>query len=163
MNIAVNPAPNAAGWNRTDVTVAWNCDDAGSVQSSRSGARHVRHSSTSWRPASTAPDPAMTFGVRPEHLRPGSEGDLVADGTVELAVLCEDLDAPTGRFTHWVLSGIDPSATGVEEGEVPTGAVMGANGFGEIGWGGPQPPPGDGPHRYLFTVFASSAISCARR
>jgi phosphatidylethanolamine-binding protein (PEBP) family uncharacterized protein len=34
---------------------------------------------------------------------------------------------------------------------------MGANGFGEIGWGGPQPPPGDGPHRYLFTVFASSA------
>jgi Raf kinase inhibitor-like YbhB/YbcL family protein len=92
-----------------------------------------------------------------ENVSPPLEWSAAPDGTVELAVVCEDLDAPTGRFTHWVLSGIDPSATGVEEGEVPTGAVVGANGFGEIGWGGPQPPAGDGPHRYLFTVFASSA------
>ena len=29
----LTPAPNAAGWNRSDVTVAWNCDDTGTVQS----------------------------------------------------------------------------------------------------------------------------------
>jgi Raf kinase inhibitor-like YbhB/YbcL family protein len=78
-------------------------------------------------------------------------------GATELAILCEDLDAPRGPFTHWVVAGIDPSATGVGEGELPPGAVAGANDFGETGWGGPQPPPGSGPHRYVFTVFASDA------
>jgi Raf kinase inhibitor-like YbhB/YbcL family protein len=91
-----------------------------------------------------------------DNVSPPIEWSAAPDGTAELAVLCEDLDAPGGRFTHWVLSGIDPSATGIDEGELPTGAVAGVNGFGEPGWGGPQPPAGDGPHRYLFTVFASS-------
>ena len=26
--------------------------------------------------------------------------------------------------------------------------------FGQPGFGGPCPPPGDKPHRYIFTVFA---------
>ena len=29
--------------------------------------------------------------------------------------------------------------------------------FGTPGYGGPCPPPGDHPHRYLFTVFAVKA------
>lgn len=31
------------------------------------------------------------------------------------------------------------------------------NHYGELGWGGPHPPAGDPPHRYLFRVYASSA------
>ena len=97
------------------------------------------------------------FAHDDENLSPPLEWSTAPDGTAELAILCEDLDAPRRRFTHWVLSGIDPSATGIDEGELPIGAVVGSNNFGETGWGGPQPPAGDGPHRYLFTVFASSA------
>jgi Raf kinase inhibitor-like YbhB/YbcL family protein len=75
----------------------------------------------------------------------------------ELELLCEDPDAPGGTFTHWFVTGIDPSTTGVAEGSVPAGAVVGRNDFGEEGWGGPEPPKGDAAHRYVFTVVASSA------
>ena len=76
---------------------------------------------------------------------------------VELAVLCEDPDAPSGTFTHWVLAGLQPTATGLAEGEHPAAAVEGRNDFGEEGYGGPMPPVGDGPHRYVFRVYAASA------
>ena len=81
----------------------------------------------------------------------------VPAGAKELVILCEDPDAPAGTFVHWVVTGIDPSATGVAEGTVPAGGLEGVNGFGEMGWGGPEPPVGDDAHRYVFTVLASSA------
>ena len=37
---------------------------------------------------------------------------------------------------------------------MPAGAVEGRTDFGEPGYGGAAPPPGHGPHRYIFTVFA---------
>ena len=43
------------------------------------------------------------------------------------------------------------------EGERPAAAVEGRNDFGEEGYSGPVPPVGDGPHRYVFRVFAASA------
>jgi Raf kinase inhibitor-like YbhB/YbcL family protein len=32
--------------------------------------------------------------------------------------------------------------------------VQGPTDFGTRGYGGPCPPPGDKPHRYIFTVYA---------
>ena len=92
-----------------------------------------------------------------DNLSPALEWSGMPEGTVELAVLCEDPDAPRGTFTHWVLAGREPTATGLVEGERPAGAVEGRNDFGEEGYGGPQPPVGDDPHRYFFQVYAASA------
>ncbi|NUT45761.1 MAG: YbhB/YbcL family Raf kinase inhibitor-like protein [Saccharothrix sp.] len=78
----------------------------------------------------------------------------VPTGTAELALLCEDPDAPGGTFTHWVVTGIPPDVTSVDEGCVPPGSSVGRNGFGGQGWGGPRPPVGDEPHRYFFRVYA---------
>ena len=78
----------------------------------------------------------------------------VPDDAVELALVCEDPDAPTGTFIHWLVTGIDPQTPGVDEGAVPAGGQQHPNGFGEPGWGGPQPPIGDPVHRYFFRVFA---------
>ncbi len=92
-----------------------------------------------------------------ENVSPALEWSGAPDGTAELCLVCEDPDAPGGTFVHWVLAGLDPSLTALEEGQVPTGAVEGTNGFGEKGWGGPQPPPGDNAHRYFFRLSAASA------
>ena len=60
-------------------------------------------------------------------------GPGVPAHTAERALLCEDPDAPRGAFTHWIVTGIDPSTTGVTEGTVPAGAKEATNGFGEPG------------------------------
>lgn len=77
----------------------------------------------------------------------------VPGGTAELALLCEDPDAPSGTFVHWVAWGIDPARPSLAEGEEPLG--VGTNGFHKQGYGAPSPPPG-AEHKYIFTVFALS-------
>jgi Raf kinase inhibitor-like YbhB/YbcL family protein len=92
-----------------------------------------------------------------DNLSPTLEWSGVPQQAVELAVLCQDPDAPGGTFTHWVLAGLEPTAPGLAEGERPVAAVEGRNDFGEEGYSGPLPPVGDGPHRSCFWVFAASA------
>ena len=92
-----------------------------------------------------------------DNLSPPLEWSGVPQEAVELAVLCEDPDATSGTFTHWILAGLQPTATGLAEGEHPAAAVEGTNDFGEEGYSGPRPPVGDGPHRYFFWLFAASA------
>ena len=51
-----------------------------------------------------------------DNLSPALEWSGVPQEAVELAVLCEDPDAPRGTFTHWVLAGLQPTVTGLAEG-----------------------------------------------
>ena len=92
-----------------------------------------------------------------DNLSPALEWSGVPEEAVELAVLCEDPDAPSGSFTHWVLAGVQPAATGLADAGAPVPAVEGRNDFGEEGYGGPLPPVGDAPHRYVFEVYAAAA------
>lgn len=86
------------------------------------------------------------------------------EDTRSLAVTCYDPDAPTGSgFWHWILVDLPPDTTelgaGVGSGggpALPEGAQQVVNDFGAVGYGGPCPPPGHGPHRYQFTVHALS-------
>jgi Raf kinase inhibitor-like YbhB/YbcL family protein len=78
----------------------------------------------------------------------------VPEDAVELAVLMQDPDAPSGTFTHWIVAGLAPSLDRLDEGALPAGAVEGGNDFGEEGYGGPCPPPGHGRHRYVFRMLA---------
>jgi hypothetical protein len=91
-------------------------------------------------------------GVSGGGLSPALSWSGVPAGATNLAVVVTDLSAD--GFVHWVVTGIDPGVTGLGEGEAPAGGIQGTNGFGEVGWGGPCPPPGTGDHEYLVQLHA---------
>ncbi|NKZ09257.1 YbhB/YbcL family Raf kinase inhibitor-like protein [Actinomadura latina] len=93
---------------------------------------------------------------------PPLEWSPAPEEVVELALACEDPDAPAGTFAHWLLAGIDPVSTGLDAGERPPEAVAGRNDFGSDGYGGPKPPAGDDPHRYFFRLYGLSEPSGLR-
>ncbi|WP_227589890.1 YbhB/YbcL family Raf kinase inhibitor-like protein [Demequina pelophila] len=72
-------------------------------------------------------------------------------GTVELAIVCHDPDAPLPLgFTHWTHYGLPPV-----EGEIDLSAGRpGLNDDGGHGYVGPFPPEGHGDHHYYFWVYA---------
>jgi Raf kinase inhibitor-like YbhB/YbcL family protein len=58
------------------------------------------------------------------------------------------VNIPAGT-TELALDAGNPKA-----GLLPKGALQTRTDFGAPGYGGPCPPQGHGPHRYVFTVFA---------
>jgi Raf kinase inhibitor-like YbhB/YbcL family protein len=93
-----------------------------------------------------------------EDVSPPLKWANLPEGTVSLALICDDPDAPVGNWVHWVLYGLPASVTELSEGvppkpSLPNGARQGQNDFRRIGYGGPCPPAGS-PHRYFFNLYA---------
>ena len=87
-----------------------------------------------------------------EDLSPPLAWGGVPEDAVSLALIVDDPDAPVGTFTHWLARGMSPADGGlVEAGRPPR---EGRNDFGQVGYRGPCPPPGHGPHRYFFRLYA---------
>lgn len=86
----------------------------------------------------------------------------VPTGARAVVLLVEDADSPTpGPFVHLVAWGLPTT------GSLPVGAFdagspaaksgtvkLGRNGMMAAGYTPPDPPPGHGPHRYVYQVYA---------
>jgi hypothetical protein len=96
-----------------------------------------------------------------EDISPPLAWSNVPSGTKELALICDDPDAPRAQpWVHWVLAKIPAGTSALEEGassakagKSPPGMAEGKNDFGTIGYQGPMPPPGKA-HRYYFRLYA---------
>ena len=73
-------------------------------------------------------------------------------GTRSLVLILDDPDAPGGAVHHWLAWGITPDTGGLGEGK--PAPAEGRNGFASVGYRGPCPPRGHGPHRYRFRLHA---------
>lgn len=100
------------------------------------------------------------FGCNGGNVSPALNWSGVPTGTKSFAITAYDPDAPTGSgWWHWIAYDLPadlrslPAGAG-QMGALPGGAKHGRNDYGSNDFGGACPPPGDKPHRYIFTVFA---------
>ena len=80
------------------------------------------------------------------------------EGTKSFALCIVDHHPVARKWVHWLVINIPPEVTSLAEGasgkNMPHGALEMKNSFGDMGYGGPQPPGGTGSHQYVVTVFA---------
>lgn len=79
-------------------------------------------------------------------------------GTRSLVLILLDPHPVAKNFIHWAIKDIPLNITEFKEGassaEMPREVRELTNGYGETGYGGPQPPVGTGQHPYEFHIFA---------
>jgi Raf kinase inhibitor-like YbhB/YbcL family protein len=102
-----------------------------------------------------------------EDVSPALAWGEVPSGTRELALVCDDPDAPSPQpWVHWVIYKLAAELRALPEGIAaterpgePAGAVQGRNSWpsDNVGYRGPMPPPGHGVHHYHFKLYALDA------
>ena len=82
----------------------------------------------------------------------------VPAGTKSFCLSIVDIHPVAQNWIHWLVINIPPQVTFIEEGaskkKMPKGSVELRSSFGDIGYGGPQPPRGTGDHSYVVTLYA---------
>jgi Raf kinase inhibitor-like YbhB/YbcL family protein len=102
---------------------------------------------------------ANIFGCSGGNKAPALAWSGAPKNTESFAVTVYDPDAPTGSgWWHWVVFDIPAEVTGLPSttaaNTLPAGIRQGRNDAGSRDYLGACPPPGDQPHRYVFTVHA---------
>lgn len=124
------------------------------------GAGTIALSSMAFSPGGRLP---IRFTADGEGVSPPLLWTNLPPGTVSLALIVEDPDAPTPNpLVHAIVCGLSPYEQSLAEGAiVPDGAGgpngdVGRNSYLREGWLPPDPPTGHGEHDYVFQLFALS-------
>jgi len=92
-----------------------------------------------------------------ENLSPPLQWSGAPAGTLSFALLCDDPDAPAGIWHHWAAYDIPPAVTELAVDAAQNAKLKQAvNDFRKVGYGGPCPPHGHGPHHYHVRLLALS-------
>jgi Raf kinase inhibitor-like YbhB/YbcL family protein len=123
------------------------------------GHAELRVTSTTFPAGGPIPRRVAFAACGGENVSPQLSWSGVPAGTQSFALTCFDPDAPTGSgFWHWVVANIPARVLSLDENAaatgLPPGVVQAYTDYGASQWGGPCPPKGDPPHRYIFTIYA---------
>ena len=118
--------------------------------------------SNSLKPDDTIPNNYVFkgHGCNGNNISPPLEWEGAPAGTKSFAITVYDPDAPTDHgWWHWAVLNIPADIHKIDEaasneGTLPKEAIEILTDFGDTHYGGPCPPKGDKPHRYIFTVYA---------
>ncbi len=115
--------------------------------------------SDSFADGGTIPRDNVFTGAGGKNMSPQLSWSGAPAATRSIVITCFDPDAPTGSgYWHWLAFDIPATATSLAAGAGTKGSSSGGragyNDFGQSEYDGPAPPKGDGPHRYIFTVYA---------
>lgn len=102
------------------------------------------------------------FGCIGQNSSPQLSWENAPDGTKSFAVTIYDEDAPTGSgWWHWLIFDLSAATSELTSGAgntslklAPLNCVQSITDFKSYGYGGPCPPEGSKPHRYVVTVYA---------
>jgi len=87
-----------------------------------------------------------------EKMRPPLNWSGAPEGTKSIALIVDDSSAPITPTIYWLVFDINPGATDIQEGALPTGARQGLNSAGTATYNAPCPHGRT--HSYRFTVYA---------
>jgi hypothetical protein len=115
---------------------------------------HIKMVSAAFEPNGAMPD---KYGCKGQGVSPPLRWDPAPKGAKSWVLICEDPDAPSGTFTHWVMYNIPASVFLLPENvkpqpSLPDGSSQGINDYKKIGYGAPCPPSGT--HHYHFKIYA---------
>ncbi len=101
------------------------------------------------------------------HVMPGAGGKNISfdlkwsdppPGVKSFALSVADPHPVARNWVHWLVIDIPSEVTSLPAGasgkRMPPGARELKNSFGDVGYGGPQPPRGTGDHPYVATLYA---------
>lgn len=103
-----------------------------------------------------------SFGCSGENKSPQLSWANPPKETQSFALTIYDEDAPTGSgWWHWIIfdinrnvSALNSNAGKSDANLAPEKSVQSITDFGIKGYGGPCPPVGDKPHKYIITIYA---------
>jgi Raf kinase inhibitor-like YbhB/YbcL family protein len=106
----------------------------------------------------------LRFTCDGENLSPPLQWTDAPARTRSFVLLCDDPEAPAGTWHHRTAYDLPPTVTELAAGAAQNKNLKQAvNDFRKMGYGGPCPPHGHGPHHYHFRLLALSTDHVAAK
>jgi Raf kinase inhibitor-like YbhB/YbcL family protein len=125
-----------------------------------SGGQSMQLTSSAFTDGGKIPSKYVMPGAGGQNLSVPLSWSGVPAGVQSFALAMVDPHPVARNWVHWLVVDIPKDAASLSEGAsgkgMPKGAVELKNSFGDLGYGGPQPPRGSGDHPYVFTLYALS-------
>ena len=127
-----------------------------------SGGGNMEVSSAAFKDKGKIPVQYVMPGAGGQNLSVPLTWKNVPPGTKSFALSMVDIHPIAQNWVHWLAINIPLQVTSLEEGasrsRMPAGSKELVSSFGEIGYGGPQPPKGTGDHPYVVTLYALNVV-----